>query len=71
MFSVSTRKYVIYHGGLMENKRYVLFADGNFMRAYDTFKEALWDSEFYQLMHKEVSIYQEVVKNGEEIKHKK
>lgn len=52
----------------MEDKNYVIFADGNFMRTYKTFKEAMWDAEFYQLMHKEVVIYKAVVRNGEELK---
>lgn len=54
----------------MEDKNYIIFADGSFMRAYTTFKEAMWDADFYQLMHKEVVIYKAVVRNGETIDKK-
>ena len=46
-------------------EKYLIIADGEVIKSYDSFKKAMWDIEFFQLMYKEVTIYQQVVKNGE------
>lgn len=46
-------------------EKYLIIADGEIIKSYTTFKQAMWDVDFYKLMYKEVTIYQQVVKNGE------
>ena len=60
---------MIYHGGNMEKiiEKYIIVADGEIIKSYKTFKEAMWDMDFFQLMYHEVCIYQQVVKNGETV----
>lgn len=46
-------------------EKYVIIADGEVVKTYPTFKAAMWDVEFFQLMYKEVAVYQMILKNGE------
>ena len=48
-------------------EKYIIIADGEIIKSYKRFKEAMWDIEFFQLMYHEVCIYQQVVKNGETV----
>ena len=48
-------------------EKYIIVADGEIIKTYKTFKEAMWDMDFFQLMYHEVCIYQQVVKNGETV----
>ena len=62
-------KSVKYRGVSMGKiiEKYIIIADGEIIKSYKTFKEAMWDMDFFQLMYNEVSIYQQVVKNGETV----
>ena len=48
-------------------EKYLIIADGEIIKSYKSFKEAMWDMEFFQLMYHEVSIYQQIVKNGDAV----
>ena len=62
-------KFVKFRGVNMGKiiEKYIIIADGEIIKSYKTFKEALWDMDFFQLMYNEVSIYRQVVKNGETV----
>lgn len=44
---------------------YILIGDWQIIKSYKTFKEAMWDLGFYQLMYSDVRIYQLAVQNEE------
>lgn len=48
--------------------KYILVGDGEIVKQYDNFNSAVWDIEFYQLMYKEVKLYQLVIQNATVIK---
>lgn len=68
-FGVNTEKFVKFRGVSMGKiiEKYIIIADGEIIKSYKTFKEAMWDMDFFQLMYNEVCIYQQVVKNGETV----
>lgn len=65
----SIEKFVKFRGVNMGKiiEKYIIVADGEIIKSYKTFKEAMWDMDFFQLMYHEVCIYQQVVKNGETV----
>ena len=68
-YGASIEKFVKFHGADMGKiiEKYIIIADGEIIKSYKSFKEAMWDMDFFQLMYNEVCIYQQVVKNGETV----
>lgn len=48
-------------------EKYIIVADGEAVKTYTDFKSAMWDVEFFQLMYKEVVVYQMILKNGDPV----
>ena len=52
----------------MKENRYAIIRDGKLVTLYENFHDAVYDSEFFQLMYEDVRIYQLVMINDKEVK---
>lgn len=66
----NTIKYAIYHGGDMGKviDKYIIIADGEIIKSYKNLKDAMYDVSFFELIYKEIKVYQQIVCNGEQVK---
>lgn len=48
--------------------KYIIIADGEIVKSYKNLKDAMYDVSFFELIYKDIKVYQQIVCNGEQVK---